>query len=347
MTKTPDRLQDGTIDYAREYDNSGRVAEAVQLIEAYTTRAAAFRAQTRLDIQADRVYGSAERNRLDIVWPDDERGKRRRSPLAMFIHGGYWQRLDRRDFTHLAGGLVGNGVAVALPSYTLCPNIAIGGIINELRRACVLLWQTHRRPLTVVGHSAGGHLAAAMLTTDWSAIHEDLPPDLVASGMGISGLYDLSPLRHTPLNGTLRMSEDEASRWSPVRQVPPALHRFEAWVGADESAEYHRQSADLARRWSMLGTPTSLVSVERANHFTVVEPLTDPDSTMVRTILDLIDEPSPKVQVAAPDEAEVAALMQNLSAGASLPDEETEDGQGEEEPADAAEEDDPPPQVGR
>lgn len=277
------------IDYPREYDNSGRVENAAELIVAYTGDAAAYREAIDCEVMdSDLAYGPKDRNKLDIVWPED----REDCPIVMFIHGGYWQRLDRSDFTHMASGLVERGCAVALPSYTLAPQARIGEIINEMRRACLLLYQTHGRKLTVVGHSAGGHLAACMLATDWQRIHRNLPEDLVCSGMGISGLYDLIPLTKTPVNDALQMDEASAHQASPVHWVPEGLQRFEAWVGSEESNEYHRQSRELAERWTMLGTPTTYVSVPSENHFTIIAALTKPDSDMVQTILSLTERPS-------------------------------------------------------
>ena len=264
------------IDYAKEYDNSGRVENAADLIDNYMLDAALFRESHAVHLEADLVYGPEPRNMMDIFWPlksdDDERETEAEAeaeaeaendspppildkdvPITMFIHGGYWQRLDRSCFSHMASGLLAHGIAVAIPSYTLCPENTVEGIINEMRRACLVLYQTHERPITVFGHSAGGHLAACLLATEWNAIHPELPEDLVQSGMGISGLYDLVPLIQTPINEALGLDEETAVRASPVLWTPDALNRFEAWVGGDESDEYHRQSRDLADQWSILG----------------------------------------------------------------------------------------------
>ncbi|MEL6734899.1 MAG: alpha/beta hydrolase [Pseudomonadota bacterium] len=300
-------------DYTAEYDNSARVPNAAELIDGYMLDAAFFRESYADHMEADLLYGPEPRNMLDIFWPlsqskDGETEHNKAAPLAMFIHGGYWQRLDRSSFSHMAGGLLAHGVAVAVPSYTLCPENTVEGIVNEMRRACIVLYQTHQRPITVVGHSAGGHLAACMLATDWSAIHPELPEDLVQSAVGISGLYDLLPLIHTPINEALGLDEDSARDASPVLWTPDALNRFEAWVGGDESDEYHRQSRELAEQWCMLGTPTEYVIAEGQNHFTVIDALTDPNSTMVRSIVDLVNFPAINVPLPDGDEKQEPIL---------------------------------------
>jgi len=305
-------------DYATEYDNSGRVENSAELIDAYIEDAANFRSTEGLDAEYDLAYGPEPRNKMDLFWPDDEAGKARTSPIVVFIHGGYWQRLDRSAFSHMAQGLLARGIAVALPSYTLAPDTTIAGIITEMRRACLVLYQTYKHPLTVTGHSAGGHLAACMLATDWKAIHPDLPEDLVQSAMGISGLYDLAPLLQTPINDALGMDMDSARASSPLEWMPPPLHRFQAWVGGEESQEYHRQSNDITRRWSMLGTSCETKVVKSANHFTVIDKLRKPNSKMVKRIVDLVENPTIRIELDDDEEAIAAVLADDCTQPESL-----------------------------
>lgn len=297
------------IDYADEYNNSARVADADMLVNQYMVDAAVYAEQDHDNFEFDLSYGSEPRNRLDIFWPGPERD----CPMVVFIHGGYWQRLDRSAFSHMAQGLNERGVAVVVPSYTLCPDTTIDGIINEMRRACVLLFQTYQRPLTVIGHSAGGHLAACMLATDWPAIHPDLPEDMVQSAMGISGIYQLEPLVHTPINGALGLTEETAREASPVFWVTPPLARFEAWVGGDESSEYQRQASQIEERWQMLATAARMHSVAGANHFTIIHQLTNKASPMVNRIMELIENPTSDATAPALDEEAVRKEMQDFA----------------------------------
>ena len=300
------------IDCPAEYDNSARVANSSPLINKYITDAANFREIVEVRSQLNLSYGDAERNMMDMFWPNNTAGQEHKSPIVMFIHGGYWQRLDHSCFSHLAAGLNAHGVAVAMPCYTLCPDIQIEGIINEIRRACLVLFQTYRRRITVIGHSAGGHLAACMMATDWPKIHSLLPSDLIAAGVGISGIYDLLPICRTPVNEAMNMSDQQAIAASPVNWTPEGLQQFDAWVGSEDSNEYHRQSRELADRWSLLGTPTEYVSVPDANHFTIVDALVDPDSGMVRRILGLVQKPQAHVELPALDDDEMDSLVQRF-----------------------------------
>lgn len=323
------------IDYTVQYDNSARVENSDLLVNQYILDAALFREQENLDAEFDLSYGPEPRNQLDIFWPKSGRD----CPITMFIHGGYWQRLDRTAFSHIVDGLLQNGIAVVVPSYTLCPDISVGGIINEMRRACLMLYQTHKKPITVFGHSAGGHLAACLMATDWTNIHPDLPSDLVTSGMGISGVYDLIPLVTTPQNVALRLDEQTARAVSPIHWMPDALHQFDVWVGGDESEEFIRQTEDLADSWEILGTKTKSVLVEGANHFSIIDQLVDPKSDMVKRLLELIEHPIDDSTLPQIDEEKVLEEMASAQDEVSKnqPEQQTESHQAEAEVAEQVE----------
>jgi arylformamidase len=133
----------------------------------------------------------------------------------------------------------------------------------------------------VFGHSAGGHLTAAMAATNWPALDATAPADMVPAGYAISGLFDLAPLLHTSVNQDLRLDADGARELSPALWPAPQCCVFDAVVGADESAEFLRQSRLIADAWGGAGSVTRFEAVASANHFTVLDPLTDPGSAMV------------------------------------------------------------------
>src|SRR4051794_26923597 len=138
-------------------------------------------------------YGPGERHRIDLFSGDGA------GAIVVFIHGGYWQALDGSFFSHLAGGLNAHGVSVAIPSYDLCPQVSVDDIIGQMRMAARELARLGRR-LVISGHSAGGHLAACLMATDWRSVDPALPQDLVKGTYAISGLFDLGPLVQTSVN---------------------------------------------------------------------------------------------------------------------------------------------------
>jgi arylformamidase len=260
-------------DFEAEYNNRACVPEHPDIIAGWKERAAAFRA-AHANAEIGVSYGASARQTLDIFWPDEARD----APLVLFIHGGYWQALDPSHFSHLAKTSNEKGVAFALCGYDLCPQVRIADIIEQVRASALFLWKRHGRKIVASGHSAGGHLTACLLATDWKRYDAAAPEDLVPSGLSISGLFDLRPLLPTSVNNALRLDEAEAARNSPLGWPLPGARKLDAWVGGAESAEYLRQSRTVADQWRKNGAETAYRELAGANHFTVLDPLSDPDS---------------------------------------------------------------------
>ncbi len=204
----------------------------------------------------------------------------------MFIHGGYWRALQPSAFSQVAAGLNAHGVTVALPGYDLCPQVGIGDIVEQMRKATLYLHRRFNRPVLVLGHSAGGHLAGSMIATDWQEF--GAPANTVPAAMGISGLYDLVPMVSTAMNNDFKLTDTEAKRLSPLLWPAPKEKIFDAVDGGAESEEFHRQSRSVADTWSAAGVTTLYNPVPNANHFTVIEPLADRNSAMVKRLLELL-----------------------------------------------------------
>jgi arylformamidase len=265
------------IDYEVEYNNRARVPEHPALMAGWARDAATYR-----ELHAPRVirYGAGERHSIDYFGGTDE------GPIVVFIHGGYWQAFDGSSFSHCARGLNAHGIAVAVPTYDLCPNVSVDTIIRQMQTAMRELAGLGRR-LVVSGHSAGGHLAACMLATDWAAIDASLPRDLVVAAHAISGLFDLVPLVGTSINKALGLDEKAATAASPLFFPPPAQGSLDAMVGGNESAEYFRQSRTIVEQWGKRGVPTRFGTVSGANHFTAIAPLAEPGSDTVLRLKEL------------------------------------------------------------
>lgn len=259
------------IDYESEYNNRARVPENPALMAAWARDAAAY----RLHHPPRPIrYGTGSRNSIDFFAGDGQ------GPIVVFIHGGYWQALDGSSFSHCAKGLNAHGIAVAVPSYDLCPQVSIDTIVQQMRAAARELARLGQS-LVISGHSAGGHLAACLLATDWPALDASLPTDLVIAAYAISGLFDLTPLVETSINKALGLDSMSARTVSPLFREPPAQGSLDAVVGEQESAEYHRQSRTIAETWAAAGLATRFGTIAQANHFTAIAPLMQADSPMV------------------------------------------------------------------
>ena len=263
------------IDYEVEYDNRARIPEHPEIFARWQREAAAYRAaapNTKFGI----AYGPSMRQTLDIFPAEDDD----KAPLAMFIHGGWWRSLEPAMFSQLAAGPNARGITVAVAGYDLCPKCSIADIIEQMRAACLFLWRKRRQRIFIYGHSAGGHLAACMVAQDWKAFASDAPADLVPAAYAISGVFDLLPLVHVSQNQDLRLDEAEARRVSPLFWSVPAGRSLDAVVGALESSEFLRQSKAVVEAWRQRMAITRYEEIAGTNHFTVIDPLNDPNSAM-------------------------------------------------------------------
>jgi len=273
------------IDYEAEYNNRARVSEHAAIFARWQKEATAYRDEASREKRAELglSYGPSPRQMLDIFAAKGGVNV----PLALFIHGGYWRSLEPRMFSHMARGLNARGVGVAVAGYDLCPQVKIGQIIDQIRQAILLLHRRSNKRITVYGHSAGGHLAACMLATDWKALDPKAPADLVPAAYAISGLFDLTPLLGISMNQDLRLDEKQAREASPVFWAIAAGRLLDAVVGGLESSEFLRQSKIIVEAWRRGRAETRYEAVPRANHFTVIDPLSDPDSEMIERLVAL------------------------------------------------------------
>jgi len=273
------------VDLEAEYDNRARVPEHPAIIAGWERDAAAYREARRGHAEMGLRYGEHPRQTIELFHPD---ARNDRGPLVVFIHGGYWRSLHPALFSHFAAGANSHGYALALPGYRLCPEVTVADITADLRAACLFLARRFPgRSLVASGHSAGGHLAAAMAATDWRAVAPDLPPDLIRRAQAISGIFDLTPLIETSVNESLRLDPATARAVSPALWPPPAGVRLDLWVGETETSEYFRQAQLIAAKWGERGARASIAMVPGANHFTAPAGLADRDSLLTQALVAL------------------------------------------------------------
>ena len=260
-------------DWDDAYENAGYIPGADDYGPKWEALAEAFRAIARMDVIST---GPQEREELDLFWPDAfPKG------LAIFIHGGYWRSRHRRNWSHLAAGALANGWAFAMPGYSLCPDVSIADITQQVRAAIDLAAEHVAGPIRISGHSAGGHLAARMACED-----VDLKCfDRVERVLPISGVHDLRPLIKTKMNDDFRMSLTDAAAESPALLTPKTGADLVAWVGAAERPEFVRQNALLASAWSGCFIETRQVEIPGQNHFTVIEGLSDANDPLTQALI--------------------------------------------------------------
>jgi arylformamidase len=271
-----------------QYNNRARVPDHAQIFKRWSESSAL--ARERLPGRLDLAYGDQPGETLD-VFPAAMPG----SPVLVFIHGGYWRSLDKSDFSFVAPAFVQSGAAVVVVNYALCPAVTMETIALQLTRALAWVWrhatehQGDPARIAVAGHSAGGHLAAMMLSCRWREVGDDLPANLVGGALSISGLYDLDPIRLTPfLQGDLRLTPASVRRLSPAFFPRPKAGTLFTVVGLDESDEFLRQNQLIRDQWGPTSVPIC-ETVPGRNHFDVVHGLAEPDGRLHELALRLLN----------------------------------------------------------
>ncbi|NCF83025.1 MAG: alpha/beta hydrolase fold domain-containing protein [Proteobacteria bacterium] len=259
-----------------QYNARASIPDHPEIFARWARESAAVRQQ--LSGHVGMAYGSDPGERLDW-YPATGSGPR---PILYFVHGGYWRSLDKDDFTFIVPALHQLGLDVVVVNYGLCPRVTVAEIVAQVRRG--LTWTKDRASeygadpgrIYLTGHSAGGHLVAMLMATDWDGEGRADVGTAIRGGLAISGIYELEPLCHTSINIEARLDTAEAIALSPVLKVPTVAAPLALAVGDDESDEFKRQSLALANAWPICAVPGQ---VPGAHHLAVVESLAMPGGT--------------------------------------------------------------------
>jgi arylformamidase len=275
-----------SIDYEHEYDTRAFAPGFEQAFARREAGATAYRAEMQKLGRAELGlrYGTSERQFVDIFRPETPAAG---EPFAVFIHGGFWRAQTPTGYSHFARGLNAHGVTVAMIGYDLCPQVHLRDIVAQVRNAGLFLWRRFNKRMLAIGHSAGGHLCASLVGTDWKAHAPDAPADLVPAGYAISGVFELEPVLQTSVNSDLKLTAEDAERLSVILWPVAPGRVLDVVVGGAESSEFVRQSRDMAEAWRQSEAETRYETVPGANHFTVIEPLADPQSSMTKRLAEL------------------------------------------------------------
>lgn len=269
-----------------EYNMSLVVGDPGAYFAFYMNESAS--AREALSCELDVPFGPTVDETLDIFPAADPA-----APIGVFIHGGYWRRFSAKEFSYVARGLVRRGMTTVVTNYALCPAVTLPEITRQSRAALAWLRTTRHRyngdreRIYVAGHSAGGHLAARVLCTDWAADYA-LPADLVKGAYAISGLYDLQPLRYAFVQPSLQLTADIIARESPMLNLPRSAAPLIAEVGSEESDEFRRQSADYIDRWQAAGLTGMYREQAGRNHFNVIHDFNDADSELCERFVSMV-----------------------------------------------------------
>jgi arylformamidase len=271
--------------YSEQYNARASIPEHPHIFTRWVEQSAQVR--RRHAGLFDLMYGESAGERLDL-FPT----RVSNAPLLVFIHGGWWRSLDKSDFSLLAPAFTDAGINVAILNYSLAPEASIEEIVRQQLRALAWLYKNAERyeidaeRIILAGHSAGAHLAAMLMTANWSTYDAELPENLIKAAALLSGVYDLTPLLQTDfINTDLKLTDERILPLSPGLMPLTRAIPFITAVGGLESDEFKRQTSSLEQNWK--NQHQASIQLPGSNHLTICDVLSDPGSTLTRAIIDL------------------------------------------------------------
>jgi len=260
--------------------------DAASHYEAFCTRESE-KVREDLDHHLEVPFGPTLAEHVDL-YPAGEG-----APILIYVHGGFWALRTSREFGFVARGPVSESVATVVTNYALCPTVTIDEVVRQTRAAVAWVYRNAHsfggdpERLHVAGHSAGGHLVAMLLATDWEGDY-GLPAGTIKGATVVSGLFDLAPFPYTFLQPKLQLTWDQVHRNSPILHLPgpqsgaPPL--FVAY-GEDETDEFKRQSEDYLWAWKENGLSGGRLVLSGKNHYDVIDGFLDASSPLLSGLL--------------------------------------------------------------
>jgi acetyl esterase/lipase len=186
----------------------------------------------------------AERHLLDVYAPSKKPAAGAGYPVVLYIHGGSWDSGSKNLYFFIGRRLARQGVVAVLINYRLAPKFQVPQMADDCARA--LTWTTqHIRDyggnparIFVMGHSAGGGLAALLATDDALLARHGLAQNPVRGAIlndpaGLDMFHFLSS--RDPGDGQyLDAFGTDPAGWkavSPIYKVRPGLPPFLIFQG--------------------------------------------------------------------------------------------------------------------
>ena len=269
----------------QNYNLQARRDDLADVLQRWSDQSEEFRKNAEASISCQ--HGPGDRDRVDVF-----RCGEVDAPLYVYIHGGYWQRGDKSVYSFIAEPFIEAQVDVAIIGYPLCPQVSMTELVECIRTGLAWLYRNAQKlgvnasRINLSGHSAGGQLTTLGLCTTWSELADDLPSNLLKSGIPLSGLYQLEPLRHTTIDDALHLTDSEVRKRSPPLLTPSSDAPVLAVLGGAETPEFFRQTDELVESWTNTGVTIEKFVEPAVDHFDLVDRLANPDSGLFRRIRD-------------------------------------------------------------
>lgn len=208
--------------------------------------------------------------------------------LHLFFHGGYWRQQDKANFAFIGAALARRGVTALVANYDLCPAVTLDGVVDSAL-ACFEWVCRHGGDLggdparlSLSGHSAGAHLVAEILATDWST--RGIDASVVTGATLISGIFDPTPAIRTTVNAELHLDQALARRHDVERRPPTIDCPTSILVGGQEPERWIEQSFRYSQHLRRHGQDPAVHVVPGRDHFDIIDDYLDNDSLLMQDL---------------------------------------------------------------
>ena len=237
-------------------------------------------------------YDEGERQKLDVYGvnlPND-------APIVVFMHGGYWQGMNKFTSSYAIKPFVDAGIKVIVVDHDLCPDIPLSEVVKQFRKASEFIineaFMKKAKSISFVGHLSGAHLITLMLEQKFIDKIGSEKFKLIKNVVLISGIYDLNELKDVKCanrDNLLSLDSSNVDSVSPAKQTFDHLNNFSIkfflFVGSDESPTLQQQSNNMKDILGSSRLNAEFREVENCDHFNIVEKLSESDYEITKIIV--------------------------------------------------------------
>lgn len=268
--KDPKELLASHVEFGKKVSDSNRYSTNCLLNVPYSDR---FR--TQLDI-----YG--------VNLPSE-------APIVVFVHDGYWQGMNKYTSSYAVKPYIEHSAKVIVIDFDLCPDLPLSGVIKQFQKGVerIFSYAGEHRPKSVsfIGHGSGAHLVTYLLSEEMISTLGDRFK-LLKHIYLISGVYDVSELRHTECvnrENLLSIANDNVDALSPIKYDFGHLSKyniiFDAYVGGDESPTFQKQTREFVAHLKKQKLHANYHLMDGFDHFNIVEKLSEINYDITQTII--------------------------------------------------------------
>lgn len=226
----------------------------------------------RLDVRLGQAYGAHRRNRLDLYRPRDPQDET--AAAALFVHGGSWRDGSRACYGFVGAALASHGIPAAIADYRLFPEVRWPAFQEDIAQAFHWLrdhlGDGRARPVVLIGHSAGAHIAA-LLAADQRWLGDARPAGFV----GLSGPYTFEPT-HWRTTRDIFATARTINEPRPIAHVGPHVPPALLLHGEADPVVDPASTIEMARAWAAAGAPVSCEILRDHDHRRLVKAFARP-----------------------------------------------------------------------